>query len=105
MAKEILGLSANGYSVVQLTATSSGAERLNFRLGATVMGWVPWVVKVVCAAESAAEGFSRLGGLWPISGIAEVVQQSRMIRAVRVPILPQVNDHLLQERLKRWYPE
>lgn len=105
MAEEISGLSANGYSEVQLLATSSGAEMLNFRLGGTVVGWVPWVVKVVCAAESAAEGSSQLGGLWPISGIAESVQQSRMIRAVSVPILLQVNDHLLQERLKRWYPE
>lgn len=62
MAEEILGLSANGYSVVQLLATSSGAEMLHFRLGGTVVGWVPWVVKVVCAAESAAEGLSQLGG-------------------------------------------
>lgn len=38
MAKEMLGLSANGYAVVQLGAAGSGAEMLNFRLGAAVMG-------------------------------------------------------------------
>lgn len=84
VAKGILDSSANDYSVVQLI---SGAEMVNFRLGATVMSWIPWVVKVTCAAELAAEGLSQ------------------MMQAVRVSILPQVNDHLLQERLKRWYPE
>lgn len=79
IAKEILGVSANGYSVVQLGATWLGAEMLNFGLGATGQGWVHWMVKMVCAAESAAEGLSRLGGLWPISGISEAVQWSRMI--------------------------
>lgn len=102
MAKEILGLSANGYSVVQARATSSGAEMLDFGLGQGYSGRLsPLGGGGVCAAE----GLTRLWGLWPISRISKVVQQSRMIRAVRVPILPRVNDHLVQERLKRWYPE
>lgn len=52
MAKEILGLSANGYSVVQVRATSSGAEMLDFRLGQGYSGGLrPLGGGGVCAAE------------------------------------------------------
>lgn len=85
MAKEMLGLSANGYAVVQLGAAGSGAEMLNFRLGAAVMGWVPWPVKVVLCCGIGSRGLRWLGGLWPISGVTRAVRQSRVSRAVQGP--------------------
>lgn len=78
---------------------------LNFRLGAAVMGWSPgwWRCSVL---------LHRLKKAWAGWGISDlsagslrVVQQSWMVWAVGVSILAQVNDHLLQERCKRRYPE
>lgn len=71
---------------------------LNFRLGATGMGWSPgwWRCSVL---------LHWLQGAWAGWGISEpwvgllwMVLQSQMIWEVRASILPQVNDHLLQER-------
>lgn len=69
MVKDIVGLSANGSSVVQFVVTR--CWNAEFQAGSHGDGQVPWVMKVLCAAASTAEGLSWLGDLGPIRGVAE----------------------------------
>lgn len=65
MVKDILGLSANDYSVVHSHQV----------LKCWISGWepqlIPWVMKVLCAAALTAESLSWLGDLRPMGRVAE----------------------------------
>lgn len=69
MVKEILDLSASGYSAVQFIVTR--CQNAEFQAGGHSDGLVPWVMKVLCAAASTEEGLSWLGDLRPISRVTE----------------------------------
>lgn len=95
MVKDIVGLSSNGYSVVQFVVTR--CWNAEFQAGSHGDGQIPW------RWWRGSVLLHRLQRAWAGWGILDPSTGS--LRVVSVSILPQINDCLLQERCKGWYPK